>query len=273
MEARKKQSGGWRTKLAKWLDDCRLAVLGVVLASKRWSFWAIFLTVFVIFGTLISLLSSGSSAIDLFFAADFGGKMQILGDGFLTLMGHGRSFWDFFVNFSLAVLQALLIALIVTIFRKRKNRAAEEKQRGEVAGKKQKDEAARKRQKDDPKNKDASDKSIKQAETDGLQNAGIAAGLALLGSGCPTCGTTLITPILSSMFSTGSYAIAGTISGILTAVAFLLILWSLKKMGLEMYVIIKDEEWRKKHPKKSVNDSRVKSKIQPQKRRKREKSN
>ena len=45
--------------------------------------------------------------------------------------------------------------------------------------------------------------------------------------------------------------IAGTISGIMTAVAYVLIFWSLKKMGLEAYVIIKDEEWRKRRQKKN----------------------
>lgn len=221
-----------KARFLKWVDECKLAAIGVVLASQNLSFWVVFLIVFVIFGTLISLLSSGSSAIDLFFATDFGGKMQILGDGFLTLFGKGRSFWDFFVNFSLAVLQAVLISLIVMIFRKRKKASKER------AGKQA---AAKANKLGGSKNKKA-----EQAEAAGLQNAGIAAGLALLGSGCPTCGTTLITPILTSIFSTGSYAIAGAISGILTLIAFLLIFWSLKKMGLEVYVIIKDEEWKRR---------------------------
>lgn len=226
--------------MARFFDECKMAATGIVLASRKVKFWVVFLVTFVVFGTLISLLSSGSSAIDLFFVADFGGKLQILGDGFLTLFGKGREFWDFFVNFSLSVLQALLIALIVLIYKKRRTNGLI-RPMGDKSSK-----SGRKNKKKDSEKSDAKNDGV------ALQNAGIATGLALLGSGCPTCGTTLITPILTSVFSTGSYAIAGAISGILTFLAFVLILWSLKKMGLEAYVIIKDEEWRKKRAARMV---------------------
>ena len=196
-----------------------MAAIGIVLAPRHLSFVLPFLLTFLIFGTLISLLSTGSSAIDLFFAVDFGGKMEILGNGVLTLFGKGRSFSDFLINFLLTFLQSTLVGLIVFVYRKRKQNKL---------GKKY------------------------ASGSENIQNASIATGLALLGSGCPTCGTTLITPILTSIFSSGSIAVAGTISVILTTIAYLLILWSLKKMGLEAYVIIKDEEWRKNHPKKSA---------------------
>ena len=200
-----------KRKLAKFWDECKLAGLGLVMASRNGLFWAVFIPTFVIFGTLISLLSAGSSVIDLFFAVDFGGKMQILGDGFLSLLGRGRNITDFLLNFSITFLQAALIALLVFVYKHRK-----------------------KNQKKD---------------SSSAQNAGLAAGLALLGSGCPTCGTTLITPLLTSLFSSGSYAIAGAISGILTFIAYILLLWSLKKVGLEAYAIIKSEMWRKRHEK------------------------
>lgn len=191
-----------------------MAAIGIILAPRHLSFMIPFLLTFLIFGTLISLLSAGSSAIDLFFAADFGGKMEILGNGVLTLFGKGRSFSDFLLNFLLAFLQATLVGLIVFVYKKRKqNKLGKKYAKG----------------------------------SESVQNASIATGLALLGSGCPTCGTTLITPILATVFSSGSYAIASVVSGVMTLVAYILILWSLKKMGLEAYVIIKDEEWRKNH--------------------------
>lgn len=195
-------------KFLKFCDDFKLAMTGLVLATKKRSFWVVFIPVFVVFGTLVSLLSSGTSALDLFFATDFGGKLGILGNGFLALFGKGRSFLDWLIVFSLSILQAALISLIVFVFRRRN-----------------------------------------KSQSDTIQNAGIAAGLALLGSGCPACGTTLITPIIASIFSSGSLAIAGALSGIMTTLAFLLIIWSLKKVGLETYVIIKDENWRKKRQK------------------------
>lgn len=215
-----------QARISKFFDECKLAAVGIVLATRNSSFILTFLITFLVFGTLISLLSAGSSAIDLFFASDFGGKMEILGNGVLVLFGKGRSFGDFLINFLLTFFQATLLGLIVFVFKKRKqNNLGRKKNSG---------------------------------DTSSIENASIATGLALLGSGCPTCGTTLITPILTSIFSSGSMAIAGTISGIMTAVAYVLIIWSLKKMGLEAYVIIKDEEWRKKRQaiKKSVAPSK-----------------
>ncbi|MBO7699091.1 hypothetical protein J6S39_00170 [Candidatus Saccharibacteria bacterium] len=212
-------NGFMQARISKFFDECKLAAVGIVLAARSLSFVVPFLLTFLIFGVLISLLSGGSSAIDLFWVSDFGGKMEILWGGLLTLFGRGRTFADFLINFLLTFFQATLIGLIVFVFKKRKQNGLSHR--------------------------------TKSGDTSSIENASIATGLALLGSGCPTCGTTLITPILTSIFSSSSMAIAGTISGIMTAVAYVLIFWSLKKMGLEAYVIIKDEEWRKRRQKRS----------------------
>ena len=79
-----------------------------------------------------------------------------------------------------------------------------------------------------------------------MQKAGIITGLIALGAGCPTCGTTLITPLIGTIFSTGSMAAAGAISGIVTAVAILIALLSLRRIGLESYVIIINEKYMTK---------------------------
>ena len=162
-----------KEKVEKWLDKTKMSAIGIVLACREWQFWTVFVPIFIVFGTLLSLLSGGLGAINLFFVSDFGGKMQILGDGFLGFLGKDRIFLDFLQNIAIALLQALLIALIVIVYKKRKQSSLERKQ---------------------------NEKKQKQNETGMLSNAGIAAGLALLGSGCPTCGTTLITPIVASIF-------------------------------------------------------------------------
>ena len=192
--------------------------MGLVLATKKPKFWITFFVVFALFGTLLSLLSGGMNAINLFFATYLGGKFEILRDGFLALFGVGKAFGDWALLFSIAFLQAILISLIALVWKKR---AAGQKN-GTLA-----------------KNGNGSNSS-------NVQGASIAALLALLGSGCPTCGTALITPIISSIFSSGSLAIAGTISGIITAIAIIILLFSIKKVGLEAYVIIIDEKWRLK---------------------------
>ena len=207
-----------KAKALKWLDEVKMAGMGIVLATKSWKFWLVFLLVLCVFGTLLSMLSAGMGAINLFLASDFTSKIQIIGDALLGFFGKDKYFLDFLQNFLIAFLQALLIALIVFVYKKRKKNSTD------------------------------------------LQNAGIATGLALLGSGCPTCGTTLITPILTSIFSTSGYAIAGTVSGIITFVAILVLLWSLKRVGLEAYAIIIDEKWRNKRKNSTVNAKKAQQK-------------
>ncbi len=68
-------------------------------------------------------------------------------------------------------------------------------------------------------------------DQESLQSSGIVAGLAILGSGCPTCGTALITPILATIFSTGGYAIAGVISRVITLLSVIVALFALYKVG------------------------------------------
>lgn len=86
----------------------------------------------------------------------------------------------------------------------------------------------------------------KEQNAANLESAGIITGLIALGAGCPTCGTTLITPLISAFVSTGSLAIAGTISTIVTALAIVIAILSLKRLGEETYVIIVNEKYLQK---------------------------
>ena len=86
---------------------------------------------------------------------------------------------------------------------------------------------------------------------DNLQRTGIVAGLAILGSGCPTCGTTLLGPLVIAVAGSSGVALAGVVSGIFTALVVVLALFALKKLGFEAYAIIMDERYRRKHARKS----------------------
>lgn len=90
----------------------------------------------------------------------------------------------------------------------------------------------------------------KKKNSENVQKVGIITGLIALGAGCPTCGTTLITPLLGVVFSTSSFAIAGVVSSIVTALAIIIAILSLKRMGLEIYVIIVNEKYLAKRAKK-----------------------
>ena len=84
------------------------------------------------------------------------------------------------------------------------------------------------------------------ANSANVEKAGIITGLIALGAGCPTCGTTLLTPLLGALFSTGGLAVTGTISTIVTWVAVIIAILSLRRLGEETYVIIVNERYLKK---------------------------
>ena len=86
-------------------------------------------------------------------------------------------------------------------------------------------------------------KKKKGQNSENLEKAGIITGLIALGAGCPTCGTTLLTPLLGAIFSTGSLAIASNISTIVTILAIIIAILSLKKIGVEIYVTIINERY------------------------------
>lgn len=87
-------------------------------------------------------------------------------------------------------------------------------------------------------------------DTADLQNAGIITGLIVLGSGCPTCGTTVLTPIIISILGSSGMAMAGAMSWGLTIASIILALIVFKKVGFETYAIIKSEEFTKKKGRK-----------------------
>lgn len=210
-------SGGKKVfNFRKWLDECRIALSGTILATRSPRFIIAFLISFVVLGTLMNLLSGSTAALDLFWISDLSEKMRIIGQAFLSNFGFGRNFWDWLLAFTITVLQSILIGLVVFVWQKRR--------------------------------RSRKDQVLATAtNADNLQNAGLATGLAVLGSGCPTCGTTLLAPVISTIFSTSSFALASLISSILTLAAVIVSLFALKKVGGDAYALIISERFQKKH--------------------------
>lgn len=211
-----------RRRLERWLDERKMALSGIILATRERRFLIAALITFVVFGTLINLLSGSTSALNLFWVTDLPGKLSIIGNAFLSIFGIGRNFWDWLLLFFITVLQSLLIGLVALVWQKRR--------------------------------RSKKDQVVATAQNaDNLQSAGLAAGLAILGSGCPTCGTTLLMPLLGALFSSSSYMLAGVISGLLTVAAVLLALWSLKRIGKDAYVMILSERFQRRHAQPNLN--------------------
>lgn len=95
----------------------------------------------------------------------------------------------------------------------------------------------------------------KEHNSASLESAGIVTGLIALGAGCPTCGATLITPLLGTVFSTGGLAMAGTVSTIVTVVAIIIAVLSSKRLGEEVYVNIISAKREKRKLAKNNSES------------------
>lgn len=102
-------------------------------------------------------------------------------------------------------------------------------------------------------------KKKKEQKAANLEKAGLITGLIALGAGCPTCGTTLLTPLLGAIFSTGGLAISGTISTIVTWLAVIIAILALKSLGEETYVIIINEKYLAKHQDKATKRKKEES--------------
>ena len=197
----------WR----KWCDGFLLAGKGVLLATREKRFWIGFVIAFLFFGMLMNLLSGGFSKFELMAATGFSGTVKILTDALLGVFGFKMIVTDWLTVFFIAILQGTLIGLIVLLWQKKRV----------------------------SKGSDTSNSA-------NVEKVGIITGLIALGAGCPTCGTTLITPLLGALFSTGGLAATGVISGVVTTLAIIIAVLALKRIGEETYVIIVNEKYLRK---------------------------
>lgn len=196
----------------KWLDEFVLAAKGILMATHEKRFWYGFVPAFLFFGLLMNLLSGGFSKFELMGAVGFPDNLKIIGENFLGIFGFNRFFLDWLPTFALATMQGILIGLIVYLWAKKRE-----------AGSK---------------------------NSENIEKAGIITGLIALGAGCPTCGTTLLTPLLGTLFSSGGIAATGTISTIVTWAAVIIAILSLKRLGVETYATIVNEKFMKKKKEK-----------------------
>ena len=231
----------WR----KWCDEFALAGKGILLACKEKRFWYGFIPSFIFFGTLMNLLAGGTSKFELMGALGFPTNLQIIGNSFLSIFGVGQPFLDWLPIFAIALLQGILIGIIVLLWDKKRTPASASTS----------NTPASKSPRNTPVAKSSTSTSTAKSSTnsENIQKAGLITGLIALGAGCPTCGVTLLTPLIGAIFSTGSLAIAGTVSSIVTILAVVIAILALKRLGVETYVIIVNEKYLKKQSERSQN--------------------
>ena len=75
----------------------------------------------------------------------------------------------------------------------------------------------------------------------------IASVLAFITLGCPTCGITILTPILTMFAGAGAVALAERLGVALTVVAFILLAYSLIQLGYLIFVNVSANRAKEKH--------------------------
>jgi threonine/homoserine efflux transporter RhtA len=83
----------------------------------------------------------------------------------------------------------------------------------------------------------------------GASAGSIASILAFVTLGCPTCGMTLLTPLLTMVAGTGAIALAERLGIILSIVAFVLLFFTLVQLGYQIFVNVSAERAKEKHAK------------------------
>jgi hypothetical protein len=74
--------------------------------------------------------------------------------------------------------------------------------------------------------------------------------LAILGAGCPTCGTSLLMPVLTAVFSSAAYTALGVIINVILLIAFILVLMALRRLGFLSHLIMSREQHNKSKERK-----------------------
>lgn len=90
----------------------------------------------------------------------------------------------------------------------------------------------------------------KDQAIDGASTGSIGAIFGFIALGCPTCGLSLLTPILTAIAGTGAVAAAEGVSRTLIVLAFILLVYTVIKLGYVSFITISTNKYKeKKHAK------------------------
>ncbi len=89
----------------------------------------------------------------------------------------------------------------------------------------------------------------RDASLDGASTGGIGALLGFVALGCPSCGVTFFTPILTAIAGTGAVALTESVSRIFTILAFVLLIYTVIQLGYVNFVVLSAKKYEEKHAK------------------------
>ena len=92
----------------------------------------------------------------------------------------------------------------------------------------------------------ARDQKNKDQALDGASTGSIGAVLGFIALGCPSCGVGLLTPILATIAGASALALAEVVGHIFTIVAFILLVYTIIKLGYIAFINLSNEKYKKK---------------------------
>ena len=192
-----------------FVDRCKFAVVGYKYLLSRPRYVIALIISFLVFLYILSQLQNGGSNWNLLWSGLDFGQKMQVFGNSLASMLGNFTSFTGMLIVILALMQSLCVAGIVF--------------------------AIRHRQKDDAIN--------------GASAGSIASILAFVTLGCPTCGMTLLTPLLTMIAGTSAVALAERLGVILSIVAFVLLFFTLIHLGYLIFVNVSAERAKEKHAK------------------------
>lgn len=196
-----------RQKLSCFCDKALLACQGIKDLLKRPAYTAIFIVASFIFAYIFTFFRDGTVNWTLLWSG------LDLTDKLGVL---GKNVLDVFANIRdfygvtillMSLLQGLCIALLVHAWKNRERNSA----------------------------------------LDGASTGGIGAMLGFIALGCPSCGVTFVTPLLTLIGGAGAMALTESVSRIFTFLAFLLLIYTVIQLGYVGFVIMSAKKYEEKH--------------------------
>lgn len=192
-----------------WLDETKLSFVGLRLALKRPKTLAATIIIAITSAYILTLFKNGTSTWSLLWS-----NIPLADKLALKLQIFPRILENFITPdglllILLSLLQGLTLAALLYVWKHREKKSA-------IAG---------------------------------LEAGGVGTALGFLALGCPSCGISLLTPLLTAIAGTGALALADTLGWVFMILAFLLLLHALRRMGYSIFIIKSAQRHKEKHAK------------------------
>jgi len=192
--------------LSTLADRTKFAMVSIGYLLRRPKYLICFIVSLFLFLYILSFFKSGNGNLLLLFSGIPFGMKMELLGRVALDMLNNFTDWYGLLIIALSILQALTIMLLVFAWRHRE----------------------------------------KEHAIDGASTGSIGAIFGFVALGCPTCGVSLLAPLLTAIAGTGAMAAAEGVSRVLIILAFILLFYTVIKLGYISFITIGSKKYKEK---------------------------